>query len=127
MAMHADVGNSSGVIALLRECGTRGKKCVINLSPVWANSNQSVQILESISSAQARLSLSQPITIPDTTIARADNENFCCSDTIVRRLRFFLIVVTTKIRRLVYSLTFPDLLYFLSLSGKDTCPRVIAR
>jgi len=78
------------VIALLRECGTRRKKCVINLSSVWANSNQSVQILESISPARARLSLSQPITIPNATIARADNENFCRFDIIARCLRFFL-------------------------------------
>lgn len=44
----------------------RGKKCVINLGPVWANSNQSVQILESVSRTRANpgLPLSQPITAP---------------------------------------------------------------
>lgn len=63
------------VFALLRataygKCGMCGKKCVINLNPVWANSNQSVQILESISCARTRLSPSQ-LSSPDARRSHA--------------------------------------------------------
>lgn len=115
------------VIALSRECGTRRKKRVINLSPVWANSNQSVQILESISSAaSSALSLFQPITSLDATIAHADNENFYRFDIIARRLRFFLRLPQKLVDGLLSYITRSPLLSF-SLVGWDTCSCVAVR
>lgn len=77
MEMRLEMMEGSIVFAALN--AGHAKKRVINLRGVWANSNQSVQILESISQhpASARHA-STPNQLPpsaDTTIARADNRN----------------------------------------------------
>lgn len=72
------IGNDGRSIFAALNAG-HAKKRVINLRGVWANSNQSVQILESISQHPASTRhASTPNQLPpsaDTTIARADNRN----------------------------------------------------
>lgn len=76
------IGNDGRSIVFALNAG-HAKKRVINLRGVWANSNQSVQILESISQHPASTRhASTPNQLPpsaDTTIARAITEIRTCA------------------------------------------------